>query len=88
MKTFFTELARAIGSIFTFLTQQQDALNQAGNQSNRSARQLEKLRVARDRLKDGAIEMAKYAFREKDLERKAKFIRKFDEYVSRLVSLD
>jgi hypothetical protein len=32
--------------------------------------------------------MAKYAFREKDLERKAKFIRKFDEYVSRLVSLD
>ena len=88
MKQFLTELARAVGSIFTFLTQQQDALNQAGNQSNRSARQLEKLRVARDRLKDSALEMARYAFKETDLERKAKFVRKFDEYLHRLETLD
>jgi hypothetical protein len=88
MKQFFTELARAIGSIFTFLTQQQDALNTAGNQSNRSARQLEKLRLQRDRLKDSAIEMARYALKDKDLERRAKFTRKFEEYCQRLQALD
>ena len=88
MKTFLTELAKAIGQIFAFLTQQQDALNSAGNISNRSARQLEKLRVARDRLKDSAIEMARYALKEQDAERRAKFIRKFEEYCHRLETLD
>ena len=84
MKQFLTELARAVGSIFNFLTQQQDALNTAGNQSNKSARQLEKIRLQRDRLKTSAIEMARYAIYDKDIERRAKFIRKFEEYLHRL----
>ena len=88
MKTFLIELAGAVKNIFAFLTQQQDALNSAGNLSNRSARQLEKLRVARDRLKDSAIEMARYALKERDAERRAKFIRKFEEYCHRLETLD
>lgn len=53
-----------------------------------SARQLEKLRVARDRLKDSALEMARYALKETDIERRAKFCRKFDEYLHRLETLD
>ena len=88
MRQFFTELFVAVGKIFNFLAVNGDALNTAGNQSNRSARQLEKLRVARDRIKDAALETARYALKETDLERKAKFVRKFDEYLHRLESLD
>lgn len=88
MKQFLTELCVAIGKIFAFLAVNEDALNRAGNQSNRSARQLEKLRLQRDRLKDSAIEMARYALKDKDLERRKKFEKKFEEYCVRLQALD
>ena len=47
-------------------------------------RACEKKRIAIDRLKDSAIEMARYALKETDIERRSRFIRKFEEYLHRL----